>query len=870
MGSPLYVIDGVTSDITAFNNLTASDIESISVLKDASAAIYGFRAANGVILVTTKKGQTGDKLSINVNSYYALQNYTRQPSPPDAYTYLRGLATSNQNLGITNPSWLSADELAKWEQGTEKGYISTDYYDYMIRPNSPMSSFNASASGGGSKSKYYFSVNNLDQKSQFNMDDLSGYKRSTFQANIEASLVGGLKFITQISGRLEDRNQTGTPSGNDYFNHFFTIYQMLPTERPYANDNPLYPNADVHSINVLPSTYTRDIAGYKTDKIKAIKPIFIVQYDFDFGLTAKATYSYSYKTQIWETFQYSFNTFHYNSETEEYETRPGRSAGFRSTRNQGTIERFGQFQLNYNKTFGDHTISAVAAYERSDADINNIQVNSLPPNNTVDIIYFTDQNSLSNSWNVEARAGYIGRLNYGFKNKYLIEALARYDGSYIYDKDNRWGFFPAISLGWRPLEENFMTGAKKVLSDLKVRASYGQTGSEIGVSPFGYMQGFDYGQGNNAFNGILYTGVRPRGLPVTELSWVTNISTNIGIDFGFLNNKLTGTVDYFKRKREGLPAAKYDVLVPLEAGYTLPNQNLNSDATMGVEGALYFTSTDKGRDGFNYSIGVNATLARARTLEQYKPRFGNSWDEFRNSNMDRWASKSFGYHVIGRFQNQDEINNYDVIIDGQGNKTLLPGDFIFEDVNGDKIIDALDQRAIGYATGASPYLSFGLNSSFSYKGFTLNLDFAGATLQTYERRYEGQIPMQFNGAGVAYLITEAWQRADPYDPNSEWIPGSHPAIRVNQTNHPNLLNRNDFWFINVFYCKLKNLMLNYEIPQNLLTKIGIQQLNVYVQGTNLFSLDNMKEYQLDPEISAVNAFVNPQQKLYLFGFNITF
>ncbi len=869
MGNPLFVIDGVPSNEADFNNLSADDIESISILKDASAAIYGFRASNGVILITTKKGKIGDKVSVNVKSHYALQNYTQQPRPPDAYTYMRGLATSNQNLGITNPSWLSAEELAKWEQGTEKGYISTDYYDFMIRPNAPMTSATASVSGGGTSSRYYFSFADLSQKSQFNMDDESGYRRNTFMANIESSLMGGLKFITQINGRLETRQQTGTPSGNDYFNHFFTIYQMWPTERPYANDNPLYPNADVHSINVLPSTYTRDIAGYKTDNIKAISPLFALQYNFDFGLTAKATYSYSYRTQSWETFQYSFNTYRYGASTDTYEPRPGRSSGSRFSRNQGTVGRFGQFQLNYNKAFGDHTISAVAAYERSDEEITNLQVNSLPPNNTVDIIYFTDQTNLSNSWNVSARAGYVGRLNYGYKNKYLIEALARYDGSYLYDEDNRWGFFPAISMGWRPLEENFMSGVKNVLSDLKLRASYGQTGSELGVSAFGYMQGFDYGQGNNAFNNVLYTGVRPRGLPVTDLSWVTNISSNIGVDFGFLENRFTGAFDVFQRRREGLPAAKYDVLLPLEVGYSLPNQNLNSDAHMGIEGMLTYTSK-RNESGFNYSISGNATLARRKTLESYKPRFGNSWDEYRNSAENRLSDINWGYQVIGIFKSQDEINNYPIIIDGQGNRTLLPGDFIFKDVNGDGIIDALDMRPLGYARGATPYLNFGLYSTFNYKRVTLSLDFAGATLQTYERRFENQIPMQFNGAGVGLLITDAWQRADPYDPNSEWIPGSHPAVRVNQTNHPNFLNRNDFWFVNVLYCRLRNLMLNYEVPKTITSKVGIGQLNVYVQGTNLFSLDNMKQYQLDPEIAAVNAFVNPPQRLYLFGLNVTF
>ena len=868
MGDPLYVIDGVPADASQFNNLSTVDIESISILKDASAAIYGFRAANGVILVTTKKGNATDKTNINVNGYKAYQNWTRQPTPPDAYTYMLGLARSNQALGIPQPSYLSVEELAKWKQGTEKGYISTDYYDFMVRPNAPLSYINANASGGGANSKFYFSVGHLDQDGLFKMEN--GYKRTNFQANLEAGLAKGLKFIANVTGRIETRYQTGTPSGVDYFNHFFTVYQMLPTERPYANDNPLYPNADVHSINVLPSTYTKDIAGYKTDVRRAIKPIFSVQYDLPFGLTAKGTYAYDYTSRMFEEFDYSFNTYHYNSATDTYETRPGRSSTNRIKGSGNVWGTFAQMQLNYNKKFGDHTLAAVAAYERSDSKDEYLQTTSLPQNNTINSVLFSDQSSLSNSFNEQARAGYIGKVNYNYKNKYLVEALGRYDGSYLYAKESRWGFFPAISIGWKPLEESFTNKIQGIFSDLKVRASYGETGSEMGITPFGYLQGYDFGSGNSAFDGALITGVRPRGLPVTSLSWVTNISSNIGVDFAVLDNKLSGTVDLFERKRTGLPAGKYDVLLPLEAGYTLPNQNLNSDAIRGLEGILTYTGKDNG-NGFSYSVSGNATLARRRSLSTYKPRFGNSWDEYKNSSEDRWADAqySWGYHVTGRFQSMDEINNYPVIIDGQGNRTLLPGDFIFQDLNGDKIIDALDQRPIAYPLGgSSPLLNFGLNSTFNYKGFSLELDFAGASLFTYERRWEGQIPMQFNGAGIGYLLTDAWHQEDPYDANSLWIPGYNPAVRRNQTNHPNFLNRNDFWFINVFYTKLKNLQLSYNLPKASLKRVGIEGLTLYVQGTNLFSLDNVHKYQIDPEIAASNAFVSPQQRLYVIGFNI--
>jgi len=870
MGDPLYVIDGVPADAAQFNNLGVNDVESISILKDASAAIYGLRAANGVILVTTKKGRTGGKTAININGYQGYQNFTRFPKPPDAATYLRGLAYSNQNLRLPNPTTLNAAEIAKWEAGATRQYQSVDYYKYIMRPNIPQSYLNASASGGAANSRYYFSVSHVGQEALIR--DFS-FGRTNFQANLEAGLAKGLKLSTQISGRYEKRRQAGVPGLDDYFNPMLSIFSMRPTEKPFANDNPLYVNGDVNNININPATYQMDVTGYSKDDWRAVRPIFSVQYDLPFGLTAKGTYSLNYTTQRLEEFEYTYDAYTYDPATDKYNVSGGNQNPWRRKRDQNIEETFAQLQLNYNKKFGDHTVSATAAYERSDATYEWLETGSLPQNNTVAIVYFQDQNRLDNRYSEVARAGYIGRINYNYKNKYLIEGLGRYDGSYLYARENRYGLFPGVSLGWRPLEESFMKNAVGgVFNDLKIRASYGETGSEIGFpngdapTPFGYLQGYNYASRDAVFNGVRVTGVSPRGLPITALTWVTNIAKNIGLDFTVLKNKLTGTFDLFERKRTGLPAPKYDVLLPVEAGYSFPNQNLNSDAIRGVEGQLTYSSS-KG-NGFNYSISANATVARLRSLSTYKPRFGNSYDQYRNSVENRWANVNFGYQVIGRFQTQDEINNYPINNDGQGNRTQLPGDLIFADVNGDKIINNLDQRPIGYAQGAQPYASFGLNTNFAYKGFSLAIDFAGATMQTYERQFEMQIPFQNNGAGVGHLISDAWRRADPFDNKSAWIPGTYPAVRKDNPTHVNFQNRNNFWIVNVKYVRLRNLQLGYEVPKLFLNRFGVSGLRVYVQGTNLLTLDNVKQFEIDPEISSTNGLVYPQQRLFSFGFNL--
>jgi TonB-linked SusC/RagA family outer membrane protein len=604
-----------------------------------------------------------------------------------------------------------------------------------------------------------------------------------------------------------------------------------------------------------------------------MKGIFTIQYDLPFGLTAKGTYQYNYTVNTVDEFEYTYDAYTYDAINDKYNVTGGNQNPWRRKIRQNIENRFGNVQLNYNKKFGDHTVGAVAAYERSDNKAEFLDIGALPQNNTVSLLYLADVNRVGNTYNEEARAGYIGRINYNYKQKYIVEALGRYDGSYLYAEGSRFGLFPGVSAGWRISEENFMNGGiGRHFSELKLRASYGETGAEIGFAngdaptPFSYLVGYNYANRSAVFNGVLTTGVLPRGLPITSLTWVTNINKNIGIDFGVLNNKLTGTFDIFERKREGMPAQQNDLLLPIEAGYTYPNQNLESDAIRGMEGVL--TYSNSGRGGFTYSVSLNGTLARLRILDRYNPRFSHSQDEWRNSQVDRWANTNFGYHVIGRFQSQEEIDKYPINNDGQGNRTQLPGDLIFEDFNNDGIINGLDQQVIGYAQGAQPYASFGLNTNFGYKGFTVAMDLAGANLQTYYREFEAQIPFQNNGAGVGYLISDAWRRADPFDANSPWIPGKYPAVRKDVPTHVNYANRNDFWMTNVKYIRLRNLQVGYNIPKRFLDRFGVAGLRVYAQGSNLVSLDNMREFDLDPEVSSTNGLQYPQQRIYIFGFNL--
>ncbi|WP_461095783.1 SusC/RagA family TonB-linked outer membrane protein [Spirosoma luteolum] len=869
MGSPLYVIDGIVADAGQFNNLGIGDIENISILKDGSAAIYGLRAANGVVLVTTKRGKAGQKPAINLNGYYGLQNFTRYPHPANAYQHVRALAESDQNRGIQ--SSITPEELAKWQAGTEKGYQSYDYYKMVMRPNVPQAYLSGSVSGGTDNVTYYVSASHLSQDAL--IEDFK-FNRSNFQANVDAGLSKKLRIGTQISGRFEDRQQTGVPGLDDYFNPFLSIFSMWPTERPYANDNPKYIN-QTHNVNVNPATYKKEITGYISELWRAVKANFTAQYTFDSGLSLKGTYSYNFTNFDFDGFEYTYDAYNYDPKTDTYNVVPGggNQNPWRERRKRNIADRFWQMQATYNKQFGEHGLSGVLAYERYDTDNKYLVVHTVPPNNYIPLMSFANQDLLIDEWNVTARAGYIGRLNYNYKQRYLAEVLGRYDGSFLFAPGRRYGFFPGVSLGWRLSEEPFFKqAAGSVISELKLRASYGRTGSDLIndnfiVSPFSYLSGYDYLRGSAIFNGNYVIGVQPRGLPITSLSWVNNVSTNVGVDFGLFGGKLSGQFDVFERKRTGLPAAQYDVLLPSEVGYSLPNANLNSDAIRGLEGAISY-SGKVGR--VNYTVGANATLARLRSLSVYKPRFGNSFDEYRNSSVNRWTGINWGYQVVGRFQSQQEIDAYTVNNDGQGNRTQLPGDLIYKDVNGDGLITNLDERPIGYAEGATPYGNYAFNGSLEYKGFTVRVDLVGAGLQTFRREVEQKIPFQNNGTSPNYIFEDRWHRADPFNADSPWVPGTYPAVRKDSPSHVNYSRRSDFWVTNVRYLRVRNLEVGYNLPKPFLNRFGVSAMRVYVNGTNLLSFDNLKSIEVDPEISSNGALVYPPQRLFNAGFSLTF
>ena len=865
MGNPLYVIDGIQKDAGQFNNISPNDIESLTILKDASAAIYGVRAANGVVVVTTKRGKLGTKNTINVDAYTGWQNWSRFPQTTDAYQWMNGKADAEMNqFGKTD---ITASELAKWKAGTEPGYKSFNWYDFIIKPNSPQTSINVNTTGGSDKINYYLSVTRLDQNSVLGREFTFG--RTNIQSNIDAKITERLKVGVQINGRQETRDNPGVPGGDDYWAPRFALFRNRPTERPFANDNPEYINNIGHMAENW-GLLNKAKSGYWTEDWRVLQTNFIGEYETPIkGLSAKGTYSYYIADRLMNGHEYTYDAYSYFPETDTYKVTFANLNPWRERGTRKIFETVLQGQLNYKKEVGQHNFAGTFVAERINRHELEVWVHSVPKTNALPILQFADMDTYNDSDFEQARIGYIGRFNYSYANKYYLEVSGREDAAWKFISSKRWGFFPSASIGWRITEEAFakqLIGASSL--DLKLRASYGELGDdEVGIGAFDYITGYNYGTSTVIIDGNVVKGSRDRGVPITSISWFTSKITDIGADYSIMSGKINGSVDYFYRKRSGLPANKYDVLVPSELGYSLPKENLNSDAVMGAEASINYD----GKVGeLTYTVGGNISFAREKFLSSYKPRFNNSWDNYRYSSEGRWTGMYWGYEVIGQFQSFDEINNYTVNNDGQGNKTMLPGDLMYKDENGDGVINEYDQRPIGYPRDRNPILNFGFNVSASYKNFDFKADFSGGSMYSYNQQWEMRSPFQNTGNLLKNFYEDRWHRVDPLDLNSEWVSGQYPALRFNNGDHSNYNKNSSFWLTNMSYLRLRTMELGYTLPKTLAEKAKLQKVRLYVNTYNLFSFDKLRKLGVEPEIMDENGLQYPQNRLVNLGVNLSF
>ena len=861
-GTPLFVIDGVVRDGSSeFQRLNPEDIESISFLKDATASIYGMNSANGAVIVTTKKGATG-KPRITLNANVGITSPTNVPEMANARQYMTMRNEAEINAG--RPAYITKDELTKWQQGAP-GYESVDLYDAVFNKHATQFQTTLSLEGGTDKVSYYGSFGYATDNSLLKNNALT-YDKYTFRSNVSLKITKDLTASINLGGRYDTTNRPWFP----FYDIFKSTRVNPPTTSIYANDNPDYYNNFSYVPNPA-AMIDADYTGSAKERNKNLQTQFALEYNIPYvkGLKVKGTFIYDYNNYGYKATRKGFKTYTYGEYTGEYTAADANYPALLQDNRRESERVDMQFQTNYNRTFGNHTIGATYVFERREEKANWMNGERKFDFFTIgelDNARESDQ-KVSGSSEHQAYLSHIGRLTYDYKGKYLAELACRYDGSYRYAPGSRWAFFPSASVGWRISEESFIKDNFKFVDNLKLRFSAGRSGQDAG-DPFQYFSGYTLNSGGYVFSQGNYTnGVASPVMINKNLTWIKVNMYNIGIDFSIFNRLIAVEFDIYQRDRSGLLADRYGSL-PNTFGSKLPQENLNGDRTRGIEFTL--THTNKIGD-FHYSVSGNFNLARTQRRYIESGPYKSSMERWRNQASNRWGDFIWGYQTDGRFQNFDEINTYPIQNGDNGNSKELPGDYILKDVNGDGVVNDLDKTPLFWS--GSPLIHYGFNVEASWKNFDFYALFQGSALYTVQFDEVYAKMLCFKGGNTPEYFYDRWHLSDPYDSNSEWIPGEWPAIRLEQDMGSFYTRDSQIWRKNASYLRLKTIEIGYTFSPRLMHKLGIGSLRIYANGNNLFTICDPFVKAFDPEKieGDYSAGLNyPLNKSFNFGLTLNF
>lgn len=858
-GNALIIVDGVPSD---FSQLDPNEIDNISVLKDASAAVYGVKAANGVVLVTTKKG-VESRTKINFNSTFSWQRPTIYPDFVNAAQFAELTDEDTMNRGGTN-FLFGPEELEKWRAGGP-GYEGTNWKKLVQRDYAPQQQYNLNIRGGTEKLKYFASLGYLTQDGMWK-SRANKFERYNVRSNVDAYITKGLTTSISLSGRKENRDTPSTDAGVI----MNSILRNHPTYYPYANGNPDY-YAGTNVLHRHPMVISdQDMSGYHRNEKKIFEGSVTLNYDaseYVKGLSAKVMYYYRTRNELDDSFVKKYSLYTYNEASEAYnETYIGNDPSKLTKKNTNDDYKVFQGSISYNNTFAKkHELGGLLLVETREGVNNWFNASR---EYIIDVIPELGQGSSTNKNNDGSSSetgniGYVGRLNYAYDNRYLLEFSFRYDGSSNFAKNNRWGFFPSVSAGWRIGQESFIKNNLKFVDDIKLRGSWGRLGDDTFAEDqhrYQYLTGYTYPSGYYMLGNELRPGLVSKGLANPNLTWYTSDLYNIGLDAVLFGGKLSTEIDVFYRKRKDLLAQRAATL-PGTFGVSLPLENLESDSDRGLE--VVIGHNNRLSNGIQYAVKGNIAYTRSRNEYRERAESITQWDNWRNNQNDRWKNKFFGYKAIGQFESYEQIAEAPVQ-DQNGNKSLNPGDIIYLDYNKDGIIDGNDEHYIG--RGPKPEITFGLDMSAAWKGFDVSVFLQGAANANIMLSGELQAPLM-NGNSAYSTFMDRWHREDLYDPNSKWIPGKYPSTRA--SGNPSNMKRSSFWLQNASYIRVKDVQFGYTIPKNILKRANIESLRLFVSGYNLFTFTGLD--LVDPEApDETQGDYYPQQKVISFGLNLTF
>jgi TonB-linked SusC/RagA family outer membrane protein len=862
MGTPMFVIDGVVrNESTEFQKLNPEDIESVTVLKDASAAIYGINSSNGVILVKTKNGTKGP-LRISYNGLFGTSAPTQHTPMMNVSQYWEIRNEEGVNSG--GSPYFSTPEALKEAQALPY----TNWYNEVFKKSAFQQQQNIILEGGGDKISTYLNIGYNTDNGILKSGDI-GYDKYSFRNATSAQINQYLKADLSLYGYTDCRKQPGTWD-DAFFYMNKAVHGLIPSETVFANNDPLYYNRPKPQNDNPVQFSQRDIFGYGEWRDQFFQSSLAITFDIPKvkGLKIKAQGAFDAKTYIRTRVQKRAINYTYSESTNSF--TPYNNYDPSIQEESTNLSRLNlQGYIMYNTEIArKHSIGAVFVAEGRHNKNRYLSgkrfyEGDLFTIDNIDRAPTTNQQTGGNTGE-EKYLSFIGRINYNFMDKYLLEFAFREDGSYRYDPDRRWGFFPVFSVGWRLSEENFIKSNTSIITNLKIRGSHGTTAQDQG-NAFQYVPGYSSYNGYVMDNtGKYVSGFTNAGLINPNLTWTISVTTDIGVDLDLWNGELDFSFDVYRRNRDGLLATRIQAL-PNTFGATLPQENLNSDRTEGFE---FLIGHRNSVNEFTYGVSANMNIGRSMMTYRERAPFRSSMDRWKNGEIDRWQDIGWGYQVIGQYQNYDAIRNGVIETTSYANSRTLPGDYIHLDVNGDGVISDKDRMPIFW--NGQPKMNFGLTTFAAWKGFDFNMLWQGSGL--YSLKYGeilGQV-LALDNSNSPAIYYDRWHLEDVYNPDSKWIPGNYPATRrLDSDNGANRI-ESDIQRVDATYARLKNIELGYTISNRYLTKLGIRKLRFYVNAFNLVVICNDYLKSFDPEITDGNGFQYPLSRSYNLGVNLTF
>ncbi|SHH24019.1 TonB-linked outer membrane protein, SusC/RagA family [Chryseolinea serpens] len=849
----LVVVDGIPGQLGGLERLNPNDIESISILKDASAAVYGSRAANGVILVTTKRGKSG-KPTISYSFNQGFSSPTRLPKMADAPTYAtiqNEIDYYNNKAGGMNQHYSDA-EIQKFRDGSDPlVYPNTNWAKETLKRVALQNQHNLSIKGGTDDIRYFVSLGKTFQDGLYK-NGATKYNQYNFRSNIDANVTKDFKVSLSLSGRQEDRKYP-VYGANDIFR---SIYRAYPTViATYPNG---LPSTGIENNN--PTVMATDKGGTNMNPITTFNGILRASYAIPYvkGLSIDGFYAVDKIWNFGKVFSKPYTLYRYNSADGTYSpVVTGGSSGLgklvESQENTSMITD--NLKLNYEKQMGSHYVSAFVAYEQSKTHretFNATRIN-YPTIQTPELTQggsaSSDRDNTGSSYNY-TRKSYIGKVAYNYKEKYLLEVQMRIDGSSTFPKGKQYGYFPAISAGWRISEEGWFENVSFV-NDLKIRASHGQLGND-NVGQFQYFNNYSF---NNTYTvgSDKHPGIDLTKLANPNITWEVSKKTDVGLNATIFRN-VTLEFIYFRQDRSDILAAR-NASIPGVSGIVnpyndntdkyvplVPFENIGKVKSTGFETTLGYS---KHQGNFWYGASANMTLAKSQII--FIDEAPGVLDYQRQTG--RPMNTYLLYNTIGIFRTQADLDSHPHLSGAQ------LGDLIYEDYNKDGKITADDQVRTKY--GNIPQVTYGLTLNGGWKNFDISLLFAGQARVS-------QYVLAESGTVGNFYSTWADNRWSPT--NTE---GSYPRVDSRASSSINGgLYKNNFWLNNSAFVRLKNVSIGYNVPVTLLSKYRISGLRLYANAFNLFTITKVKDY--DPEGSSESGQFYPQQRIINVGVNIQF